>query len=93
MKSIYIFIIICLLNINLKAQTFTNYTLSNTGVSINWASVLTIDKFGNLWIGSPNYLVKYNGSTWTSWCLNISASVQDINSIAIDNQNNKWIGT
>ena len=66
---------------------------------------IAVDKNNNLWVGTGtiiddynttgNGLSKFNGSSWTSYTESNSglSYYQDINCIAIDNNNNVWIGT
>jgi len=94
MKKLIILIILNCILFSLNAQTYTGYTPTNSGLSNNQILCITIDKFGNKWIGIDSAIMKFDGINWTKWVINTFPSViRHTYCIAIDNQNNKWIGT
>ncbi len=70
---------------------------------VNWSTymndmyikTLTVDGIGNIWFGTLGYgVIKFDGTNWTTYTDNNSGLINNtINSIAIDANNNVWIGT
>lgn len=70
-----------------KSWTFYNRISS----CVNYIS---IDGFGNKWIGTGGGLVKYNDTSWTHFnTQNSGIPSNEVNFISIDDSGNKWIGT
>ncbi|MBM4175633.1 MAG: T9SS type A sorting domain-containing protein [Ignavibacteria bacterium] len=57
----------------------------------NFINVITVDKDNNLWIGTDRGLVKFDGTTFTTFP--DVTNPWSIISMKIDRFNNKWIGT
>jgi ligand-binding sensor domain-containing protein len=69
------------------------YNMENTGLPNNVIYSVAIDSSDDVWIGTENGLVKFNGTNWTTYNTSNSAlPLNIINSIAIDHKNNVWIG-
>jgi ligand-binding sensor domain-containing protein len=71
---------------------FTNYTTAN-GLIHNSINTVRTDAQGIKWIGTDNGLSKYDDILFTNYnSANGLSHGTDITSIAIDAQDNKWIG-
>lgn len=74
--------------------TWTNFTSAN-GLSGNEVTAIATDHQGNIFIGArddigaASRLSKFDGTTWSTY----SNTFYLINSIAIDDQSNIWVGT
>lgn len=71
---------------------FTNYNMTNSDIPTNKLFCLTSDNQNNLWIGSKNGLITFNGVNWV--CLDTTNSKIPTNwvkDITIDNENNVWL--
>ncbi len=82
------------------AQSFTKYTPSNSGMIGSNVNCGAFDKQGNIWIstwnsGSNAILTKFDGINWTNFIVptNIIPLNSYFTSIAVDNLNNKWLGS
>jgi len=89
---------ICLvvITITVKAQSFTNYTTTNSGLPHNNVNCLVEDGQGNMWFGTSSGVAKFDGvSTWTVYNTTTNPILPDniITAIAVDNADNIWIGT
>src|SRR5664280_2681423 len=79
---------------------WTSYT-TNNGLVNNYVTAIAIDKQGDIWVAPaaaiayPPYAhlgaMEFDGKKWTVY--NPSADYDEIESIAIDAQGNKWFGT
>ncbi|MBL4592746.1 MAG: T9SS type A sorting domain-containing protein [Flavobacteriales bacterium] len=88
---------ICLIitTLTIKAQTFTNYTITE-GLPHNNVLCLVQDTAGNMWFGTQDGIAKFDGvSTWTIFNTTTNPVLPDntITAIAVDSDNNIWIGT
>ena len=72
-----------------------NYNTTNSDIPSDSIKCITIDEFGNKWIGTlDGGLAKFDGTNWTIYnTSNSDLPNNNINSIAIDKQGNKWIVT
>lgn len=52
-----------------------------------------MDSEGNIWFGCSGHLLEYNGSNWTAYGTPDGLTDRQINALAIDNSDHKWIGT
>ncbi len=78
--------------VKFNGTTWTVYNTSNSGIPNN-VEVLNVDVHGNIWIGAGS-LIKFNGVNWTVYnTLNSGLPLDWVSAIAIDKQDNKWIGT
>ncbi|KAF0152094.1 MAG: hypothetical protein FD143_1388 [Ignavibacteria bacterium] len=78
---------LCLLN----GSTVTNYSAQ---VKNNMVTNIVSDKTGNIWIATFSGLTKFDGSTWTTFTRDNSGLHSDyIYALAVDKQNNLWVGT
>ncbi|MEW6467566.1 MAG: T9SS type A sorting domain-containing protein [Bacteroidota bacterium] len=85
----------------LNGTAWTIYNSSNSGLTCNAATCITVDKYNNVWIGTDTLnnskgLYKFNGTTWTVYHkLNsgLPAAAQRITCIDADTSGNIWIGT
>jgi hypothetical protein len=106
MKKIYTLIFVAIVTVNLFGQTngFTNYPVvvagSNaTAYNVKNRSAFVIDNNGNKWIGL-NYgnansfqLIRYNGTQWDTFSVfNAISASNKVNALAVDANNNIWIG-
>jgi ligand-binding sensor domain-containing protein len=88
---------VCLLLITLtiNAQTFTNYTTTD-GLPHNNVLCLAQDTSGNMWFGTQDGVVKFDGvSSWTIYntTTHSTLAANTIAAIAVDRDNNIWVGT
>jgi len=79
---------------------WTIYNNSNSGLRHNYVNCITIDKYGNKWIGTGLWetkgdLVKFDDTNWTIYNTTNSGMPQfsRVRCISIDQEDNKWIGT
>lgn len=73
---------------NLKEDSRNPVLLGNN------IDAIAIDSTGHLWFGTWGGLISYNGSEWQVYTKSNSGLPSNgIVSIAIDRENNKWIGT
>jgi len=77
-------------------SVWTSYTTANSGIPTNATRAIACDYNDAVWVGTEDSgLVKFEGGNWTVYNslnspISTSATVTDI---AIDGNNNKWIGT
>lgn len=88
---------ICLLitTLTINAQIFTNYTTVD-GLPHNNVLCLAQDTAGNMWFGTQDGVVMFDGlSTWTIFNTTTHSTLADntITAIAVDSDNNIWVGT
>jgi len=94
--TLFIGIGLLLISLTTKAQTFTNYTTSNSNLPHNNVNCLVQDTSGNMWFGTSDGVAKFDGvSTWTIFNTTTNPTLADdiITAIAVDSDNNIWIGT
>ena len=82
---------------------WTVYTHENSGLSSNYIQDIAFDDSGNVWIATTTWdryglggLVKFNRTTntWTIYRTeNSGLPTNDLLSVAIDAEGNRWIGT
>jgi ligand-binding sensor domain-containing protein len=71
-----------------------NFTVTNSGLPSNDVSTLIFDEYQNLWIGTANGLVVYNGSTWNVYdSLNSPLPGNHVSALTIGKDSSLWIGT
>jgi ligand-binding sensor domain-containing protein len=92
MRNLYILITLVIMSNKLLAQTFTNYTKSNSLLCSDTINSIAIDAKGNKWIGTENGLSKFDGANWTTYNINDGLVSNSIRAIAIDENGDKWIG-
>jgi len=71
-------------------STFIVFNSINSPFRNNYVNVITVDKFNNLWIGTDDGLLKYDGFNFTLFEQTVHHSILDIK---IDKFNNKWIAS
>ncbi|MCR4416812.1 MAG: T9SS type A sorting domain-containing protein [Ignavibacteria bacterium] len=71
-------------------STFIVFNSNNAPFTNNYINVITVDKFNNLWIGTDDGLLKYDGTNFTLFDQTTNRSIVDIK---IDKFNNKWIAS
>ncbi len=71
-------------------STFLVFNSNNAPFLNDFVNVITVDKFNNLWIGTDNGLLKYDGTNFTLIEQTINHSIVDVK---IDTFNNKWIAS
>ena len=59
----------------------------------NYTHAVTADSLGNIWIGSDAGLTRYDGVNQVTYSVSDGLVGVPVSVIAIDSQNNKWIGT
>ncbi|MFZ1289659.1 MAG: two-component regulator propeller domain-containing protein [Melioribacteraceae bacterium] len=60
----------------------------------SWATSSIADNFGNIWVGTENGLLKYDGSDWDSFDSTYSMFTdQQITSLSLDLFGKLWVGT
>ena len=71
------------------------YTLQNAYDASKWPICLAIDSYNNIWMGFnwTGGIAKFNGASFTYYSSSNGLINDFVNTIAIDEQNNKWIGT
>ncbi|MBC8377337.1 MAG: T9SS type A sorting domain-containing protein [FCB group bacterium] len=76
-------------------ESWTYFDLRNWGLSENVVYSLAVDQQDAIWIGTHGGLVRYDGTNWSVYDASNSpvSSTVYVVSIAIDNDNVKWIGT
>jgi len=90
--------------IKFDGTSWTTYNTSNSGLPSNYITTLAIDGNGVKWIGSeiiplygarlPMGLTKFDDTNWTTYNTSNSGLPGDwVNSVAIDGNGTKWIGT
>jgi ligand-binding sensor domain-containing protein/signal transduction histidine kinase len=72
--------------------SFTHYT-NKQGLSDNTVSAMTIDKNGNLWIGTAGGVNKFDGKTFTHYTTNEGLSDNMVNAIMLSENGDLWVGT
>ena len=74
--------------------TWTDFNTDNSDIPDNFIRTISIDNFGNKWIGTVEGLVYFDDTNWTTWTMaNSPILTNNISSIAIGQQNEKYIGT
>ncbi|OGU65939.1 MAG: hypothetical protein A2X62_02590 [Stygiobacter sp. GWC2_38_9] len=74
-----------------NGTTFINYS---SQVNSKYITSITSDNNGTIWIGAFGGLFKYDGKTWQTYTKANSGLHDDlIYSLAVDKQNNIWVGT
>jgi hypothetical protein len=102
MKKLYIYIVISLVSFKLLAQVPAGGVVTNTSnipnLLCNGLSSFVIDNNGNKWLGFNNnnagthicpQLMRFNGATWDTFP---HIPGKKVNALAVDAQNNIWIG-
>jgi ligand-binding sensor domain-containing protein len=78
--------------------TWTTYTSSNSPLNPDGVYDAAFDSQNNAWLVTGdqlqtlNYLVKFDGTTWTTLLINNQAGISPI-SVAVDHSDNIWVGT
>jgi ligand-binding sensor domain-containing protein len=70
---------------------WTNYTAANSGIGNNSIFCIASDHLGNVWFGTYNEVIKFDGINWTHYAN--STLYGSINCIFEDSDNNLWFGT
>ncbi len=75
-------------------QIITPMTIGSYSVLVSQITVLRIDKQENIWIATPEGLIKYDGNNWTIYnTLNSAIPANEIISLATDIDNSVWLST
>lgn len=75
------------------AQTWTNYTMKNSGITGNNILAITSDIRGNIWVGTTQGLSRYKDGEWTDFAdFNEKLKNQFVNCLVVEG-NTLWIGT
>jgi ligand-binding sensor domain-containing protein len=78
--------------------TWTTYTSANSPLNPDGVYDAAFDSQNNAWLVTGdqlqtlNYLVKFDGTTWTTLLVNNQAGISPI-SVAVDHNDNVWVGT
>ena len=77
-----------------STQSFTNYTVTSISTTLchNHITSIAIDNEGNKWLGTPEGVSKFDGTSWTTYNTADGLADNFVQSIAIDSQANKWFG-
>ncbi len=69
------------------------YNAGNVKGNVIYASA--VDGQGNIWYGTANGVLKFDGSTWTTYPAAITNGLinNSVFSVAVDHYGNKWFGT
>jgi uncharacterized repeat protein (TIGR01451 family) len=72
-----------------------NFALSYDDVPfLGTSQAIEFDNKANTWIATDNYgLLEYNGTSWKNYSTNVGFINNNIKSIAIDDNGNKWLAT
>ncbi|MFK7971810.1 MAG: T9SS type A sorting domain-containing protein [Bacteroidia bacterium] len=86
-----------LLRYNMNQDSWQSYDETNSPIPLATCRAITnemvIDKQGNIWMGSCGGLLKFDGTTWTVFnTSNSGIPSNSLTDIAIDDQQNIWIG-
>ena len=91
----------CERNDGSKEPQWTTYTTAD-GLASNYVHAIAIDAEGNKWFGTSSYwdgekrigggISKFNGTNWTTYDTLDGLASNDVRSIAIDAEGNKWFG-
>ncbi|NQT61348.1 MAG: T9SS type A sorting domain-containing protein [Candidatus Marinimicrobia bacterium] len=75
-------------------ENWSYFDLRNWGLPENVVYSLSVDQQGAIWIGTAAGIVRFDGTTWTVYDPSNSpiSSTEEVQSIAIDDNNVKWIG-
>lgn len=77
-----------------KWRVENQFSVANTSLPSDYIQALTLDKIGNLWIGTPNGGVKYDGENWEVYNMSNSPIPNNkILSLTTTEDNNVWVGT
>ncbi len=77
-------------------MNWTTWETTDTGYTLNQIKTIELDGNSRVWIGTRfDGLIKFDGIVWEMFGLSNAGIFwpKDINVIAIDSQNRKWIGT
>jgi ligand-binding sensor domain-containing protein len=78
-------ILLMVISVNSQPEWIV-YDTTNSGLPHNWVSSVTIDDFGNKWIGTFAGLAKFDGAKWKVYdTSNSDLPSNEIISIALDN--------
>jgi ligand-binding sensor domain-containing protein len=69
-----------------------NFAIENSSLPSNYIDEITVDNDGIAWIASANYLVRFDGNSFTSFKFS-ETSGERTGKIFIDHLNNKWFAT
>lgn len=74
-------------------ESWTRYTMDNSGLPSNYADDITVDRDGNKWIGTRDGLAKFDDENWTVFnSENSDLPLGWIWAVLVDNRDNVWIG-
>lgn len=91
----YLWIFICLINMNVFAQSaWTHYSTLTSPLPENSVRCITIDALGRKWIGTDYGLSVFDDVSWTNYFTTNSGLPDNVvRAIAFDSFQNAWIGT
>jgi ligand-binding sensor domain-containing protein len=81
------------LDYNLVDQTFTKYTISNSGLIGNFVRSVGSDDKGNIWFGTDNGISRFDGNRWTRYTTANGLVSNDIYALSLDSSGNVWAGS
>jgi ligand-binding sensor domain-containing protein len=95
MKCTFLVLLIPVSNLLWSQPGWKVYNSTNSTLKADYYNSITIDKSGNIWVGSLlSGVFKFNGTTWTNYrTLNSNILHNDINDIVVDNANKVWVAT
>lgn len=81
-----------LIDSNVNAQSFTNYTTAD-GLPDNNVNGVAVDANNVKWFGTQSGVAGFDGSVWTTYTTVNGLIDNYINCIAVDVNNHIWVGT
>ena len=81
-----------LLQFTTEPDAVINYTEEN-GFPVSNVTSLVIDSQDNVWMGTFNGLVRFDGQSWTTFTTADGLPHNRINALALDVEENVWAGT
>lgn len=77
--------------IKFNGKSWTVFNNSNSGLPDNLVGQISIDKLGNVWIGTDRGLAKFDGREWKTYKLLGADSLNyGIEGLCVDSSNNVW---
>ena len=93
MKHIFTILSAILLTATSTAQTWTNFTTKNSGLTGNNILAVNVDNRNNVWVGTTQGLNSFKDGNWTDYSdFNEKLKNQFVNCLMSEG-NTLWIGT
>jgi len=82
-----------LLMIDPISETYIKYTTSTSGLTSNLIHAIAIDSKGNKWLGTNTGVLKFDGTSWTTYTTDDGLLCDNVIDIAIDGDDKIWFAT